>query len=126
LRNLLLDGEQASGLIDWELWHLGDPNEDLAYCRPEIEQVMDWDDFIAKYRGHGGVNWSPEAGTYYGLYGAVRNAVFGITIIHGLSSAEHPQARFAFAAIYLARKLISDTARRLKELGVAAGSSRVE
>lgn len=121
LRNLLLDGDKASGLVDWELWHLGDAAEDLAYCRPEVEQVMPWEAFVAEYRKHGGgAVWRADAGAYYGLYGAVRNAVFGVTIIHGFSRAARPESRYAFAAIYLARKLISDVARRLKELGVAS------
>lgn len=118
LRNLMLDGDKASGLVDWELWHLGDAAEDLAYCRPEVEQVMPWDAFLAEYRRHGGGPvWRADAGAYYRLYGAVRNAVFGVTIIHGFSRAARPESRYAFAAIYLARKLISDIARRLKELG---------
>lgn len=118
LRNLLLDGDRASGLVDWELWHLGDPVEDLAFCRPEIEQVMAWDAFLAEYRSHGGVSWQEQAGAYYGMFGAVRNAVFGATILHHFAQAQAPETRFVFAALYLARKLVSDVARRLKALGV--------
>lgn len=118
LRNLLLDGDRASGLVDWELWHLGDPVEDLAYCRPEIEQVMTWDAFLAEYRRHGGGAWQEQAGAYYGMFGAVRNAVFGATILHHFEQAPAPETRFVFAALYLARKLVSDVARRLKALGV--------
>jgi aminoglycoside phosphotransferase (APT) family kinase protein len=117
LRNLLLDGEQATGLVDWELWHLGDPVEDLAYGRPEVEQVMSYDEFLAEYRRYGGAAYRADAGAYYGLFGAVRNAVFGATIIHGFTAAERPESRYAFAALYLARKLVSDVAHRLRELG---------
>ncbi|WP_428309734.1 phosphotransferase family protein [Hydrocarboniphaga sp.] len=126
LRNLMLDGDRVSGLVDWELWHLGDPNEDLAYCRPEVEQVMAWEEFLAEYQAAGGAPWSAEAGAYYGLFGAVRNAVFGITIIHGFTRSDRPETRYAFAALYLARKLVSDVVRRLKELGVATADSHVE
>lgn len=31
LGNLLVDGSQLTGVLDWELAHLGDPHEDLAY-----------------------------------------------------------------------------------------------
>jgi len=126
LRNLLLHEGRASGLVDWELWHLGDPNEDLAYCRPEVEQVMPWEDFVAAYRAQGGMAWCPQAGAYYGLFGAVRNAVFGASIIHGFLRAEQPAMRFAFAAAYLARKLIPEVARRLTALKSGAEAAHVE
>lgn len=113
LRNLLLSDGQASGLVDWELFHIGDHHEDLAYCRPDVEQAMPFDDFLAEYRAHGGGDFRPEVGAYFGLFGAVRNAVFGITIIHHFTKADKPEGRFAFAALYLARKLIAEVGKQL-------------
>lgn len=114
LRNLLIDDGKASGLLDWEIWHLGDPNEDLAYCRPDVEQAMPWAEFLAEYQRHGGVAaFSDAAGAYYGLFGAIRNAVFGATIIDGFEQAEQPGTTSAFAALYLARKLIAEVGGQL-------------
>lgn len=121
LRNLLMADGRATGIVDWELWHLGDPNEDLAYCRPDIEQAISWDEFLAEYRAAGGIDCHAGAIAYYGLFGAVRNAIFGASIIHSFTVAERPMMRFAFAASYLARKLIPDVARRLGELQAGAG-----
>lgn len=120
LRNLLVDEGKATGLLDWELWHVGDANEDLAYCRPEIEQVMPWAEFMAEYRAHGGGTDDPRACAYFGLFGALRNAVFGESCIAGFTKSPRPESRFAFAAVFLARKLIPDVARRLAELGATA------
>ena len=116
LRNLLLADGRATGLVDWELWHVGDPNEDLAYCRQDVEPAIGWDAFLAEYRAAGGRPFHAGAAAYYGLFGAVRNVIFGASIIHGFVRSETRAMRFAFAASYLARKLVPDVARRLKEL----------
>lgn len=116
LRNLLLADGRATGLVDWELWHVGDPNEDLAYCRQDVEPAIGWDAFLAEYRAAGGRPFHAGAGAYYGLFGAVRNVIFGASIIHGFVRAEDPAMRFAFAASYLARKLVPVVAQRLSEL----------
>lgn len=121
LRNLLIDDGKASGLLDWEIWHLGDPNEDLAYCRADVEQAIPWADFLAAYRQHGGVaEFTDAAGAYYGLFGAIRNAVFGATIIDGFEQAGQPGTTSAFAALYLARKLIAEVGGQLTRAQGAA------
>jgi aminoglycoside phosphotransferase (APT) family kinase protein len=116
LRNLLIREGQATALLDWELWHIGDPTEDLAYCRPDIEQVVPWQEFMAEYKSHGGCDYDDRIGAYYGLFGAVRNVVFGHSCLHGFSRAPKPETRMAFAPVYLARKLMPDVARRLESL----------
>ncbi len=120
LRNLLMADGRATGIVDWELWHLGDPNEDLAYCRPDVEPAIGWDDFLAEYRAAGGIESHKGALAYYGLFGAVRNAIFGASIIHSFTTAERPMMRFAFAASYLARKLIPVVAQQLAALQAPA------
>lgn len=121
LRNLLIHDGKASGLLDWEIWHLGDPNEDLAYCRADVEQAMPWAEFLAEYQKHGGVaQFSDAAGAYYGLFGAIRNAVFGVTILDGFETAEQPGTTSAFAALYLARKLIAEVGSQLTRARQAA------
>jgi len=116
LRNLLVHEGRATALLDWELWHIGDPIEDLAYCRPEVEQIMAWEEFLAEYRRHGGCDYDERIGAYYELLGSVRNAMFGDSCIYGFRQAPVPQARMVFVAVYLARKLIPDVARRLAAL----------
>jgi aminoglycoside phosphotransferase (APT) family kinase protein len=53
-RNILLHDGQVTGLLDWELWHIGDPVYDLAYLQPLISQLTDWQRFLDCYYAHGG------------------------------------------------------------------------
>jgi aminoglycoside phosphotransferase (APT) family kinase protein len=55
--NLLHDGEHLTALLDFELAHLGDPMEDLAWIgtRNAQEPVPDYDALLAAYARAGGV-----------------------------------------------------------------------
>ena len=52
-RNILIDQGKISAILDWELWHVGDPVYDLAYVRPPVEKIMSWDRFLEVYRASG-------------------------------------------------------------------------
>ncbi len=52
LRNILLDGDKVSAILDWELTHVGHPAEDLAYIRSDVQEVMPWEDYFAVYQQH--------------------------------------------------------------------------
>lgn len=107
MRNLLVDDKgQESAMLDWELWHVGDANEDLAYCRNEIESVLAWEHFLEEYRAHGGPAYEESSGAYYEVYASVRNVIFAQSLLHGFVNAENPKSKFAFAAIALGRPLV--------------------
>jgi aminoglycoside phosphotransferase (APT) family kinase protein len=53
-RNILIDQGKISAILDWELWHVGDPVYDLAYVRRLVEKIMSWDRFLEVYRASGG------------------------------------------------------------------------
>jgi aminoglycoside phosphotransferase (APT) family kinase protein len=106
LRNLLIHEGRESAMLDWELWHIGDPNEDLAYCKPEIETVLPWQAFLDEYRAQGGQGYDEQAGAFFSVFAAVRNAVFAASCLHGVVEAENPEAKYAFGALVLGRKLI--------------------
>jgi aminoglycoside phosphotransferase (APT) family kinase protein len=116
LRNFLTDADGSAALLDWELWHVGDPIEDLAYCRPDVEQVLPWTDFLAAYKANGGsARWRAEVGEYYGLWASLRNAVLCASCLHGFVHAL-ARAPLAFAGIIHYRRLLLDVARRLAAL----------
>lgn len=54
LRNVLVEDDGISAVLDWERSHVGHPAEDLAYCRPDAEKFMAWDEFLAIYQAAGG------------------------------------------------------------------------
>lgn len=112
LRNLLVHDGRESAMLDWELWHLGDAGEDIAYCRPDVEQAMPWDEFLHEYQAHGGRAFDAANTEYYTILGAVRNAVFAQSCLHDLLTAQRPEAKFAFGALVLGRRLIYSLAEK--------------
>jgi aminoglycoside phosphotransferase (APT) family kinase protein len=113
LRNFFTDADGSAALLDWELWHVGDPIEDLAYCRPDVEQVLPWPDFLAAYHANGGrAQWRADVGEYYGLWASLRNAVLCASCLHGFVHSLN-RAPLAFAGIIHYRRLLLDVARRL-------------
>ncbi len=80
--NLMVDGERVTGVLDWELAHIGDPVEDLGwlcvpawrFARPDLpaagigtrEQLLD------AYARHAGVEVQPDALRRWELAGTLR------------------------------------------------------
>ena len=53
--NMLVRDGRLTGLIDWELSHIGDPAEDLAQARMMLlPGIMEWQDFVREYVAAGG------------------------------------------------------------------------
>uniref|UniRef100_A0A071MUE3 Aminoglycoside phosphotransferase domain-containing protein n=1 Tax=Burkholderia cenocepacia TaxID=95486 RepID=A0A071MUE3_9BURK len=74
LHNFLIDGDELVCLLDWEFAHLGDPAEDLAYCRNAIESVLPWPQFIERYEACGGPHIAPERLQAYTVWKELRSA----------------------------------------------------
>jgi aminoglycoside phosphotransferase (APT) family kinase protein len=64
-RNILLQDGDITGILDWELWHIGDPNEEIAYAQPFIEQVIPMEQFLTLYYAHGGPIYRPENARFW-------------------------------------------------------------
>jgi aminoglycoside phosphotransferase (APT) family kinase protein len=77
--NLLVVDGKITAMLDWEFVHVGDPAQDLAYCRNGVEQVMPWDEFMAIYVASGGKPISEKRLAIFGLVGWVRNSSFSAT-----------------------------------------------
>jgi hypothetical protein len=70
---MLIQNGKLTALLDWEFSHIGDPMEDINYCRQFVEQVVPWDDFIAMYHAAGGVQFDPASATFFRLWPDLRN-----------------------------------------------------
>jgi len=70
-RNFLVHDGEISAIVDWEVAHPGDPTEDLGYCRPDIEKLMPWTEFLRLYRQQGGPAVSDESIRYFEVWGHV-------------------------------------------------------
>jgi len=109
--NLLVSGTRVEALLDWELFHAGDPIEDLAISRSMIERMIPWEEFLAEYRRSGGTDYSDTTGNYYWVWSAVRNMIFTLMCRKAFYSGENPDLRWEYYASYYAPLLNSALAR---------------
>ncbi len=98
LRNILLDGDRISAILDWELWHLGDPAEDLAHIRPDVERLMDWEEFLEEYRANSPFSISSDALQYFCVYTNFWRAAIAALAYSGYVHRAHDNFIFASTA----------------------------
>jgi aminoglycoside phosphotransferase (APT) family kinase protein len=82
LQNMLVHDGALQCILDWEFAHAGDAAEDLAYCRPAIEKIMPWHDFIAAYRAAGGAEVSVERLQFFEVWRGLRNAALAANVLY--------------------------------------------
>jgi aminoglycoside phosphotransferase (APT) family kinase protein len=80
--NLMIDGRGVTGVLDWELTHLGDPLEDLGwlcvpawrFTRPDrpAAGLGTREELCAAYQRHAGVEVDPAALRWWELAGTLR------------------------------------------------------
>lgn len=62
--NVLYEGDRIVGLLDWEMAHVGDPVEDIAWAYHALwspERFVPLEEFVAAYEAAGGVPVTPAA-----------------------------------------------------------------
>jgi aminoglycoside phosphotransferase (APT) family kinase protein len=111
--NLLVKDGRLSALLDWELWHLGDPIEDVSYVKGFVETIMSWEDFLAAYRAAGGVEYDSCAGEYYGIFRDVRNALFSHFAGNAFRTGRNPELRMAHCEMKSYNMLLLRGAQRI-------------
>jgi len=113
--NAMVHENRLVALLDWEFFHLGDATEDLSYCRPMIEPLLPWDDFIGAYRDAGGHEYRPQNAAFFDLWRSVRNATTCATAWRGFLSGKYPALKMAYQGIPLYRMLVEHVASTLRE-----------
>jgi aminoglycoside phosphotransferase (APT) family kinase protein len=79
LHNVLVRDGELAAILDWELAHLGDPAEDIAYAwSPLLRHLLTWDGFTQCYREHGGdaESYDRHAVAWYSVWAHTRNSVY--------------------------------------------------
>lgn len=99
-RNLLLAGGKISALLDWETWHVGDPAEDLAYCKDEIAGQMDWQEFRETYTAAGGRDVAEERVQYWMMWKYLFGSISSTSMMQGIGVDPGTDLRTAFGAVY--------------------------
>jgi aminoglycoside phosphotransferase (APT) family kinase protein len=107
LGNWLVDGSDGesrlSGVLDWELVHLGDPVEDLAWCTsllwrartPWAAALLEPDDFVSEYERASGRRVDPESLHWYAVFSVVKMAAIQLTGIRSFNDGRSRDLRMA-------------------------------
>jgi len=99
-RNILIDGQRISAMLDWELAHPGHAAEDLAYIRPDIEKLMPWGEFLAAYIAAGGHPVSEQALRYFKVWANLWRTSMAACVYGGYVRGKHGNFIFATVAFH--------------------------
>jgi len=113
LRNLMFEGDRPTALLDWETWHLGDPAEDLAYVRNEINGRLAWSEFMAAYHAAGGRGVTDARMHYWSIWREFRGAITSVSMMNSVTEGD-ADLRSAFGGLFFTRTLIAEVSRRLQ------------
>jgi aminoglycoside phosphotransferase (APT) family kinase protein len=96
--NFLFEDERITALLDWEMAHLGDPAEDIAWAYRALwtpEMHVPIDDFVARYHAAGGPTIRPENLLFYRLFGEIKHAVISLTAARSFADGRTNNLRLA-------------------------------
>jgi aminoglycoside phosphotransferase (APT) family kinase protein len=112
--NMLMHEGRLAGLLDWEFWHAGHPAEDLAYCRPYVEQTMKWAEFLALYAAAGGTPPAAAALDLFAVWRPLRNAVLAANVAYHFQTREDLDLETAAIALSTLPKMEAQVALALQ------------
>ena len=96
--NFLADERGLTALLDWEMAHVGDPHEDLAWTYRSIwspERQLPQADFLARYERASGTRVDPDHLRWYQMFNEVKHAVISLTAAHSFATRRSTNIRFA-------------------------------
>jgi aminoglycoside phosphotransferase (APT) family kinase protein len=100
--NVLYDGDRITGVLDWEMAHLGHPAEDLAWAYRALwspERFVPLDEFVAAYTAAGGADIDADALRWHRVF---------------------CEAKFATISLLAARSVVDGASRNLRLIDRAA------
>lgn len=80
--NILFDSDRITALLDWEMVHVGDPTEDLAWTfrwYAMTSSVLPFDEYLRLYRELTGFEVDQEALKFYQVFTNVKAAIILLT-----------------------------------------------
>lgn len=80
--NLLYEGDRINALLDWEMVHLGDPVEDIAWAYRALwspRTFLSLEEFVGRYTELSGIQVDPETLRFYRLLGEVKHSIISLT-----------------------------------------------
>lgn len=80
--NFLYEEGHINAMLDWEMVHLGDPLEDIAWAYRSLwgpEAFLPLDEFVRRYIELSGIPVHPDALLFYRLLGEVKHSIISLT-----------------------------------------------
>lgn len=80
--NFLYEGGRINAMLDWEMVHLGDPVEDIAWAYRSLwgpQAFLSLDEFVGRYVELSGIPVDSEALRFYRLLGEVKHSIISLT-----------------------------------------------
>ena len=112
--NFLRVGPRITAILDWELVHLGDPHEDLAWAglrafapgSPRVGTLVDRDEFHARYSQRSGLPVDPQRLRYHGVLAQFKSAAMLLGAARRIDSGRARDVRMAAMGFQLAPTLM--------------------
>ena len=107
--NFLYDGNRITALLDWEMVHLGDPVEDLAWAYRWMwtpEPFMPLEEFLARYTELSGIQVRPETLLYYRLFNELKHAMIALTGARAFADGRTRNLRMADRVTAITRYML--------------------
>jgi aminoglycoside phosphotransferase (APT) family kinase protein len=114
---------RISAILDWEMCHVGDPLEDIAWGIDPfwpITRHLPLDEGIAQFEAESGIKVDREALAWWKLFSAVKASVIWTTAASGFASGKNREMTMALSGIragHFHRKLILDQMRERGAMG---------
>ena len=80
--NFLYEEDRINAMLDWEMVHLGDPVEDIAWAYRSLwgpRAFLSLDEFVSRYTELSGISVDPDTLRFYRLLGEVKHSIISLT-----------------------------------------------
>jgi len=96
IHNVLAEKDRITSVLDWESALFGDPAQDLAYVKPNIERYIDWRKFMRQYYASGGRPIDESSFGYYIAFANFRPLLGSLKYMHRLNvgDTDDPRAMY--------------------------------
>lgn len=118
--NFLYENGHITAILDWEMTHLGDPMEDLAWAVLPFwssgaicQGLQAREEMITAYERAGGMPVDPERLFFYEVLGAVKMAVISLTGVKSFCEGRNCEAVLALVG-FMVPRLESDLIEKLR------------
>lgn len=112
--NMLFDGARLSGVLDWEMCHIGDPAEDVVWpfrpFRRGTEPFQGWPAYLARYQTLTGDDIGRDRLVFYRMLAELKTMAIYLTGAAAVADAGNPDVQLANAAFgidYATRQLLA-------------------